>query len=60
MKPEVEHQSISEEQDLDVITDFETEGELTPEDLKQPLWVVIANKIVSPFFVMYNWLHQED
>ena len=52
--------SAQEEGDIDGITDFGTMGELTEEDLKQPLWLVIANKIVSPFFVMYNWLHRED
>lgn len=60
VKSEVTRQDENEEQDLDVIIDFETEGELSEEDLAQPLWVVVANKIVSPFFVLYNWLQKKN
>lgn len=60
MKSEVLREDENETQNLDEPIDFETEGELSEEDLKKPLWVVIANKIVSPFFVMYNWFQSEE
>ena len=58
VKSESNKQNNQDEQILDEPIDFETEGDLSPEDLKKPLWVVMVNKIVSPFFVLYNWLHK--
>lgn len=50
----------NEEQDLDEPIDFGTEGELNKEDLEPPLWVFLVNKIVSRFFMFYNWLQKKD